>query len=108
MNPVATPLVHPVPTIPVVHTILTSLQIHVGFPGEQRRTGDGYRGVHLPSVPTFPHVSPRLPMFRDAPWQMKSDEAPKTLKEVGSPKHKPAIVEKYEVEVSCPWLDASQ
>jgi hypothetical protein len=47
-------------------------------------------------------------MFRDAPWQMKSDEAPKTLEEVGSPKHKPAIVEKYEVEVSCPWLDASQ
>ena len=41
-------------------------------------------------------------MFCDAPWQMKSDEAPKTLEEVGSPKHKPAIVEKYEVEVSCP------
>jgi hypothetical protein len=47
-------------------------------------------------------------MFSDAPWQMKSDEAPKMLEEVGSPKHKPGIVEKYEVEVSCPWLDASQ
>ena len=64
-----------------------------------------HRGVHLPSVPSD---SLRFPMFCDAPWQMKSDEAPKTLEEVGSPKHKPAIVETYEVEVSCPWLDASQ
>jgi hypothetical protein len=105
MNPVATPPVHPIPTIFVVHTIRTSLQIHVGFAGEQRPTVRVDRGVHLP---TFPHVSPRFPMFCDAPWQMKSDEAPNTLEEVGSPKHKSAIVEKYEVEVSCPWLDASQ
>jgi hypothetical protein len=102
MNPVAAPPVHPVPTILLVHTIPTSLQIHVGFAGEQRRTGDGSQRC------ASPHVSPRFPMFSDAPWQMKSDEAPKMLEEVGSPKHKPGIVEKYEVEVSCPWLDASQ
>jgi hypothetical protein len=62
-SPVAASPVHPVPTILVVHTIPTSLQIHVGFATTVRADRGVRASPHASprfasGIPSVPHVSP--------------------------------------------------